>query len=340
MMFSLKQWRLLTYFWLCLVPIMASAQELPSFKQDPAVQTFIEQMTQKHGLDTTQLQQWFAQAQLQPEVLNAIARPYEALPWHRYQRLFLTPQHIQEGATFWQRHHATLSRAQAQYGVPAEIIIAVLGVETRYGQHKGKYPVLDALATLAFHYPPRAKFFKSELEQYLLLLHEEKLDPTIMKGSYAGAMGVPQFIASSYRHYAVDFSGSGQRDIIHNVDDAIGSIANYFAKHGWKKEMPVVLSAMLTDPNAASLKAKLNNPKPTYLLSELQQQGVQLSNDSLPANSDKMLMALIELEAQSGPAYWLGLHNFYVITRYNHSSLYAMAIYQLSQQIKQQYLAS
>jgi membrane-bound lytic murein transglycosylase B len=211
--------------------------------------------------------------------------------------------------------------------VPAEIIIAIIGVETRYGQHAGRYRVIDSLSTLAFDYPPRSKFFRSELKQYLLMTRDENVDPLSLYGSYAGAMGQPQFISSSYRRYAIDFDGDGKRDIWQNSADAIGSVANYLSIHGWQRGQPV--TAQLTDkPGDASL---LNRSLEPYVkVAELTKEGLKLPL-ALPDNEDVTLMSL---EGAKGDEYWLGMNNFYVITRYNHSALYAMAVYQLSQAIR------
>ena len=293
-------------------------------------QAFIDTMVEQHQFDRQQVEQLLSQAQRNEDILAAIARPWEAKPWYQYYPIFLTEKRLAAGLNFWQQHAETLSRAEQTYGVPAEIIVAIIGVETFYGEYLGKYPVLDALYTLGFHYPPRAKFFRSELEQYLLLTREESLPATELKGSYAGAMGYGQFISSSYRHYAVDFDGDKVRDLLNNPVDAIGSVAHYFAKHGWQQGAKVAIelehSAALADLVTSGL-------KPQQQLAELQQQGLKLpAQISLP---EQTLGKVFAFEQAEGQDYWLGLENFYVITRYNHSPLYAMAVYQFSQQLKQ-----
>ncbi|MEO0369611.1 MAG: lytic murein transglycosylase B, partial [Pseudomonadota bacterium] len=196
---------------------------------------FVEDMVSEHNFDRAEVEALLNKAKMSDTVLEAIQRPWEAKPWHQYYPIFLTEKRVQKGVEFWNSYADDLQRAEAELGVPAEMIVAIIGVETFYGTYKGKYSVLDALFTLGFHYPPRAKFFRSELQQYMLLSREENFDPLELKGSYAGAMGLGQFISSSYRHYAIDFDGDGVRDLLNNPVDAIGSVANYFKKHGWKK---------------------------------------------------------------------------------------------------------
>jgi len=203
-------------------------------------------------------------------------------------------------------------------------------VETRYGSRQGSYRVMDALVTLAFNYPPRAAFFKSELEQYLLLTREEGVDPLAVTGSYAGAMGQGQFISSSYRHYAIDFDGDGKRDLWHNTADAIGSVANYFKEHGWERGGAVAVPVAVSGAHAPVQGLVDKGLKPSLSVRDLKRQGVETA----AALADDDRVALIELEQKKGPEYWVGLHNFYVITRYNHSPLYAMAVYQLSEEIR------
>ena len=230
--------------------------------------------------------------------------------------------------TFWNRHAQLLERAEREFGVPPEIIVAILGVETRYGRYTGKHRVIDALSTLAFEYPPRSRFFTSELEQYLLMTREEQIDPLSLKGSYAGAMGIPQFISSSYRNYAIDFDGDGHRNLWNSPADAIGSVANYFKRHGWKPGEPVTFQTLVSGNGYEALVAK--GIKPKVPLDEFSAFGVKV-----PEGLDlSQAAALIELETEGIPEFWIGLHNFYVITRYNHSPLYAMAVYQLSEEIR------
>lgn len=267
------------------------------------------------------------EAVFRQDIIDAITRPYEAKPWYQYRALFLTSARIDGGIAFWQAHRSLLSQAEARYGVPAEIIVAIIGVETQFGRNLGRYRVLDALATLGFGYPKRSAFFLGELEQFLTLTQEEHLDPRQTLGSYAGAMGMGQFIPSSYRAYAVDFDGDGQRNLWQPTD-AIGSVANYFARHGWKHHAPVAYPADAIAPQAQALGSQKRETPHT--VASLRQTGVRtdaaLPGD-LPAN-------LLMLDQEAGPEYWVALPNFYVITRYNQSVLYAMAVFQLSQEIR------
>lgn len=303
-------------------------QQVVSERDD--VRGFIQELADRHGFDAQQLSQLFRKVKLKQKIIDAISRPAEAKPWHQYRPIFVTESRIDQGVDFWERHSADLERAEQVYGVPPEIIVAILGVETRYGRHKGRYRVMDSLATLAFAYPQRAEFFRSELEHYLLLAREEGLDPLSVMGSYAGAMGYAQFISSSYRHYAVDFDGDGKRDLWNNTTDAIGSIANYFKRHHWQPGGKVAVPAFVGG-NHIKVTVK-KGFKPHSSIADLSNKGVSPKVKTDPT----AMAALIELETRRGPEYWLGLDNFYVITRYNHSPLYAMAVYQLGQAILKQ----
>jgi membrane-bound lytic murein transglycosylase B len=291
------------------------------------VKLFIKEMVDKYHFDAKKLTALFKDVTLKQKIIDAINRPAEAKPWHQYRPIFVTETRINEGVKFWNENEATLKAAEAKYGVPPEIIVAIIGVETRYGQHKGGYRVMDSLSTLAFAYPERGKFFRSELEQYLLLTREEKLNPLEIKGSYAGAMGKSQFISSSYRNYAVDFDGDGKRDLWNNNADAIGSVANYFQRHKWQAGGAVAAPAIVGSNGIQQLVEE--GYKPHSTVAELRQRGVTAKSKLDP----DALGALIELKTLAGYEYWLGLNNFYVITRYNHSPLYAMAVHQLGQAI-------
>jgi len=309
-----------------------SAADTKGFTNNKKVDAFISDMVKKHRFDKKALQQLFAEAKLYDSILEAISRPAEGKPWHEYRPIFVTPTRTQGGIAFWKKNADALNRAEEKYGVPKEIIVAIIGVETRYGKHAGRYPVFDALATLAFAYPPRAKFFKSELEHFLLMTREEKIEPKELLGSYAGAMGLPQFISSSFRSYAVDFDGDGKRDLWNNPTDAIGSVANYFRKHRWKTGQPVTHKVQVHGQRHKNLITK--SLKPSHTHDDLLNNGV-----ILPGSVDeKLLGKLLKLKTTSEPEYWVAWNNFYVITRYNRSALYSMAVYQLSQKIKQDYL--
>ena len=239
----------------------------------------------------------------------------------------MTAPRIAAGVEFWEENEAALNRAGSKFGIPIEIIVAVIGVETNYGRNKGSFRVMDALSTLAFDYPPRARFFRSELRELLLLAREENKDPLELIGSYAGAMGYGQFIPSSFRAYAIDFDGDGARDIWSNQTDAIGSVANYFFRHGWDGEGPIAVPVTVTDERADQFANQ--GLKPKRSIAELRKAGVE--HVSLP---DQTLGALFRLEGNGGWEYWLGLHDFYVITRYNHSHMYALAVVQLSAAVR------
>ena len=293
----------------------------------PDAAAFVAEMVAKHKFDANELTGLLAEAKHRQDIIDAVSRPAEGKPWSKYRPIFLTESRIEGGLEFWDRHEELLEAVEKKYGVPPEIIVAIIGVETRYGANTGKYPVLDSLSTLAFGYPKRGKFFRRELEQFLLLTREEEVAPVGVKGSYAGAMGKPQFIASSYRAYAIDYDGDGRRDLWNSPADVLGSVANYFSKHGWRPGEPVTFPGTVTaTPDARFAEAGM---KPSIRVAELQAAGVEAVED-LPPDT---LVSLVELDGAESKEYWLGLHNFYVITRYNHSNLYAMAVYQLAQEI-------
>ncbi len=291
------------------------------------VREFVDEMASKHKFNADKLAEVLRQGELKTGIIDAMNRPAEGKPWHEYRNIFIKPARVKGGVEFWKQNESTLQRAEDKYGVPAEFIVAIIGVETRYGANTGSYRVIDSLMTLAFNYPKRSKFFRSELEQYLLLTREEKIDPLSLKGSYAGAMGKPQFISSSYRHYAIDFDNDGKRDLLTNIDDVIGSVANYFSEHRWVPGQSVVSQVKVKGSKYKKLLKK--GLKPKTALKQFSDFGVTISDD-IPG---ELLGALVELEVKNGREYWVGLQNFYVITRYNRSPLYAMAVYQLSQQI-------
>jgi len=295
------------------------------------VRDFIDGMVSTHGFDTGEVERLFAGVDQQETSLEAIARPAEAKPWHEYREIFITQARINGGVEFWDENRSLLERASREYGVPVEIIVAIIGVETYYGRQTGDYPVFDTLVTLGFDYPPRGDFFRSELEHFMLLSREESLRIPEVVGSYAGAMGMGQFIPSSYRAYAVDFDGDGKRELWNSTADAIGSVANYFRVHGWQEGAPVAYPAQVSGADYRALVSR--GLEPSVEASRLASLGVKTQADIAGAAR----VALFEYDAGDAMQYWVGLNNFYVITRYNHSSLYAMAVYQLSQQIRQAY---
>ena len=291
------------------------------------VQDFIASMVSEHGFQGEEVRSLLASAERKQSILDAISRPAErTLEWRDYRKIFLTSDRIAGGVAFWQDNSEALTRAEQTYGVGAEYIVAIIGVETRYGKHMGKYRVLDALATLGFDYPPRSTFFRKELTQYLLMTREEGMDPKAQLGSYAGAMGFGQFISSSFRAYAVDFNGDGRRDILRNKTDAIGSVANYFKRHGWRGDEQVIVPVALQDPAASELANQ--GEALQHTVGSLRARGVVV-----PCADDAAKAALFRMESAAGTQYWVGLNDFYAITRYNHSSMYALAVHQLAQAI-------
>ncbi|MCG6970791.1 MAG: lytic murein transglycosylase B [Gammaproteobacteria bacterium] len=316
----------LVVFILCLLSPALSLADL-SARSD--VREFIDDMNKKHGFKEGELLKVFAKVDINQKIIDAITRPAEAKPWHEYRPIFLTEKRINGGVEFWKQNDAALSRAYKDFGVNPEIIVAIIGVESLYGKYRGRYSVLESLSTLAFNYPKRSRFFKSELEQFLLLAREENIDPEEIKGSYAGAMGKPQFISSSFRRYAVDFDNDGKRDLWGNSVDVIGSVANYFAEHNWRKGQPVASKAKVNGNGYKALVKK--GIRPHMPLGDMLKKGISIADD-FPTDEKA---ALIELENKDGEEYWVGMDNFYVITRYNHSQLYAMAVYQLSKAIKE-----
>lgn len=293
----------------------------------PDVQAYVAELVREHGFDGQSLLETLGSAQRQEKVLESIARPAErTLEWYEYRDIFLKEPRISQGVAFWDANEPVLLEAERRYGVAPEYVVAILGVETRYGRITGSYRVLDALTTLAFDYPPRAGFFRKELTQYFLLAREEGRDPDFFTGSYAGAMGYGQFIPSSYRAYAVDFDGDGARDIWTDEADAIGSVANYFSRHGWSAGAPVAVRVNLSSQAADTVANESLDLKRT--VGELRSLGVAVNG-----MDDQAAAGLYRMMLQEGPEYWLALNNFHVITRYNRSSLYALAVHELSQAI-------
>lgn len=296
--------------------------------QREEVRKFIDDMVTKHDFSRQDLVTLMNKVKTVDSIIDAISRPAESKPWYQYRPIFITPKRIKQGVAFLKENRETLQRAEQVYGVPPEVVTAILGVETFYGRQTGGYRVIDSLATLAFDYPPRRTFFRGELEQYLLLTREEQIDPLELTGSYAGAMGQPQFIASSYRRYAVDFDGDHHRDLWRNTVDAIGSVAYYLQIHGWQRDGAI--AAQVTVPADVAAPLLELGIKPRNSVAEIRKLGVEVPA-GIPADTKA---ALIAFETKDTPEYWLGFDNFYVITRYNHSPLYAMAVYQLSTAIR------
>jgi membrane-bound lytic murein transglycosylase B len=311
--------------------IVSLLQGTAAFALDAArddVQSFINQLVNEHGFDRQVVESALSSGETKQKILDAISRPAEKTkPWSEYREIFVTPKRINAGVEFWNAHRDLLERVAEQTGVPAEIICAIVGVETFYGRITGNYRVLDALATLGFDYPPRSKFFRSELEQAFLLAREENLEVTELMGSYAGAMGPPQFIPSSYRAYAVDGDGDGRRDLLGNWDDILMSVANYFVRHGWRQGEPIAARVQLAE--GKSLPVGKNRLALDDTLASLSARGVNVDMALEPQTP----ALLIGLEGADGDEHWVGFKNFYVITRYNRSAMYAMAVYQLATEL-------
>ncbi|MET0089193.1 MAG: lytic murein transglycosylase B [Candidatus Thiodiazotropha sp.] len=291
---------------------------------------FAEEMAQKHGFDADAVTQLLNETTYRDDTITAITRPAESKAWYEYRPIFIKQDRIDDGVAFWQENQELLDQVSRKTGVTPEMIVAIIGVETRYGRFTGRHRVIDALTTLAFGYPRRAKFFRNELEEFLLLTREEHVDPRTATGSYAGAMGKPQFISSSYRAYAVDHDGDNKRDLWNSNADIIASVANYFKVHGWQAGQPVTLPVSEGKDLDALLAAGV---KPKLTWGELTAHGVKPLQDV--ALDPETPVSLIKLNAGDADEYWVCLNNFYVITRYNTSKLYAMAAYQLSQAIRE-----
>jgi len=291
------------------------------------VQQFIDEMHRDYGFDRKDLTHLLKQAETKQAILDAISRPAEhVVPWFEYRDRFLTEKRILQGTDFWQAHAHRLADIKED-GIAATVA-GILGVETSYGRVTGRYRVIDALSTLAFDYPPRGDFFRSELQQFLILAREEAVDPKTALGSYAGAMGAPQFISSSYRNYAIDGDGDGHRNLWSNWDDVIGSVANYLRVYGWRDGEPVVVVAQVSEtdlPHFDTSKIELNET-----VQSLRDKGARFDTEQ-PADAPAMLIAV---QGKDGPEYRVGFNNFFVITRYNRSNMYAMAVHDLGQAIQ------
>jgi len=292
-----------------------------------AVNQFAIEFSKKHGTPLNEVKEILAKATYQGEIIGKISRPAEGtMTWGRYRKIFITEERVDAGVKFWNENEEALNKVSNDTGVPVEIILGIIGVETYFGKIKGSYKVLDALYTLGFGYPKRSKFFKSELDHFLVLTTEENLDVATIEGSYAGAMGYSQFMPSSYRAYAKSYEKEGTRDLMNSPEDAIASVANYLKVHNWKKGQPITSKANMTREIT-----KLNKQaiRPKNKVSDYTAIGFKPAEElqaSLPAT-------MIILEAETETEYWFGMYNFYVITRYNHSKLYAMAVFQLSELI-------
>jgi membrane-bound lytic murein transglycosylase B len=310
----------------------AARAEPGSFAERPEVEAFIREVVERHGFDAGELRTVFSRARREDAVLTAVQTQPAALSrsWAEYRATFVNERLVKHGLAFWRGHRGQLERAHRIYGVPEEIIVAILGVETFYGRNTGRWRVIDALATLAFDYPPRAPFFRGELENYLVFAREMELDVFSVKGSYAGAIGIPQFMPTSYLNYAVDFDGDGVIDLSGNAADAIGSVGNFLKRHGWRTGEAVQrLARVKGDGHGAYADG---NPLPRHTLQELTQAGVEARGAALPADTRAALLVL--QTPQRPDEFRLGLQNLYVLTRYNRSVFYATAVSDLAQALR------
>lgn len=312
---------------------LARAEEdaVESYALRADVAAFIHELVERHAFDAEELRFVFSGARREDAVLAAMrAQPRQAESWEAYRALFVNERHVRAGLEFWQAHRKALARARSLHGVPEEIVVAIIGIETFYGRNTGRWRVIDALATLAFDYPPRAPFFRGELANYLLFAREQELDVFSVKGSYAGAIGIPQFMPGSYLRYAVDFDGDGAIDLRSNPVDAIGSVANFLARHGWERGAPVQRGARVTGADHEALVD--GNPLPRHTLEDLAKAGVEMRGAPLPADTRAVLL---RLQTPERPAdFRLGLQNFYVLTRYNRSMFYALSVAELAEQLR------
>jgi membrane-bound lytic murein transglycosylase B len=298
----------------------------------PDVRAFVRDLAARHGFEQEELLKLFSQVRHQARVVSLMTPPPPGTKrsWTNYRNRVLDPVRVEVGLAFWRDNLEPLRRASERFGVPPEIIVSIIGIETMYGRYTGNFRVLDTLTTLAFDYPRRAEFFRSELEQFLLLVRDQRLDPLGPRGSYAGAMGVPQFMPGSIRRHAVDFDGDGRIDLMRNNGDAIGSVASFLANHGWRTGEPTHFQARLADESKISplIEAGI---EPKFTIAQLASYGVSSTQKVPPA----MPLALIDLPNGDEPTvYTLGAPNFYVITRYNRSSFYAMAVIDLANELR------
>lgn len=313
--------------------LQAGTARAGDYAGSPQVDEFIAELTRDYGFASEQLVSLFQEAERKQSILDAISRPAERVkPWKEYRPIFITDARVARGVDFWRQHEAALARAEQEYGVPAQVIVAIIGVETFYGRNTGNYRVIDALSTLGFDYPPRAPFFRKELREFLLLAREEQVDPLSVTGSYAGAMGLPQFMPSSWARYAIDFDGNGKVDLFDSPADVIGSVANYFKAFGWTPGMPTHYPVRF-DPATLDLETLLApDILPSFTVEAFQAKGAVLEGAALQHPGP---LALVELQNAGAPSsYVAGTQNFYVVTRYNWSSYYALAVIELGEAVK------
>jgi membrane-bound lytic murein transglycosylase B len=295
----------------------------------PELVSMVDQLVSEKHLDRRRLNFWLTDAKIDQGIVQVMQRPAERLPWHRYRMRFLTRSSIRNGEKFLARHSDVFRQAEIRFGIPAEILVAIIGIETRYGKSTGQYRVLDSLTTLALEYPRRSQFFMAELKEFLSLSSDGILNPLETKGSYAGAVGIPQFMPSSYRHYAIDFDGDGQRDLVSSETDAIGSVARYLNVHGWQAAEPVV-ERLAKNDGARARSYTTRGLTADVLLETLRRDGVQIPETKF--TGDKV--GVIRLDQDGHEEFRIAYPNFFVLTRYNRSQVYAMTVFELAEQIQ------
>ncbi len=339
----MSTWRCLVSAWFALCALFAAApllaaERVPSqvgYEQRPEVIALIEELESENAFDARSLKRTFAEARYLPAVVAAMSRPIASPPkWYEYSPPFLDPGRVDAGLVFWRAHAATLARAQSEFGVPAEIVVAIIGVETYYGRNTGRFRVLDALTTLAFDYPRRAPFFRNELKEFLLLAREQHRSPLTFMGSYAGAMGLPQFMPDSVRLYALDYDADGRIDLAADPDDAIGSVANFLLRHQWQARQPVMVPVRIeSDKELSVLRTFDGGVAERRSIAGWLESGV--NGFTIPSDLSADPVGLLMLENTTGTEYWMVFNNWYVLTRYNRSRLYASAVWHLAQMLKE-----
>ena len=313
--------------WLALLTMVSSTHAV-EVDLHPQLGSMIDQLVSEESLDRELLHGWLEEARIDENIVRIMQRPAEAWPWYRYRPRFLTRKSIRNGEKFFSRYSSSLLQAEREFGVPAEIVVAIIGIETRYGEVTGSYRVLDSLTTLSLKYPRRSQFFLAQLKEFMILSAHGALDPLEAKGSYAGAIGIPQFMPSSYRDYAIDFDSNGRIDLIDSPVDAIGSVAHYLSKHGWHTAEPIVERLSLSEGERVS-DFVTRNLKADISLDKLAEHGVYLSSGQFTGNK----VGVVDLEQDGYHEFRIAYPNFFVLTRYNRSSNYAMTVFELAEKI-------
>ena len=306
--------------------------------QDPAVRQLVQDLSMKYNFNRGYLYSLISQAHFDDRVINKMQLPYEKSAWLTYKKHFITPERVYNGVLFWYKNRDVLKLAESKYGIPADIIVAILGIETKYGQEQGTYNALNTLVTLAFYYPPKAKFFQKELGAFIVLSHQNHFNPFAIRSSYAGALGIPQFMPSSYLDYGVGYPNLFKANLFSNPKDAILSVANFLMQKGWENDQPIAVSAKLVGKNYESLvKQDANKPiEPSLNLENFAEKGVY-DNDANDSRINPYWRANLMKFAGEKPEYWLGFNNFYVLTQYNNSDLYAMTVFELGKVLQKEY---